>query len=1234
MPTIEIRQTATTETGFNATVTIANAEFAITVRDPFERSEERELEWYFEQWIKFPFSDGTIAQRAAQSVRAYGENLFEQVFAGRVYGAYQKVNERLSELELVIAGDPEFQGLHWEAMWDRDFQRPLAIDCLMVRQRRIRGMVNGGRVQESAVLNLLVVTARPNEENDVGYRTISRPLVEAIRDARLRVNVEIVRPGTYEAFVRHVEEKPEGFYHVVHFDLHGGVMTYEQFQKYDRRSGNYTFQRGYGLAELAAYPGVKAFLFFEGAATGQAVPVTADEMAQRLQGRGIPICMLNACQSGKQVPVAEPDTEPGVAMPDDRETSLGARLMDAGMQLVVAMGYSVTVDAAKLLMGRVYGELFAGRGLPEALRLGRRSLFDQKGRSVYFNQRVDLEDWLLPVVYGNGGVDLRLRAMTGAEESEYFTQQATGYRFGGATYGFVGRDLDILKLEKLLLRHGVVLVQGMGGTGKTTLLRYLQDWWVQTNFVEGAVYFGYDTKAWTLEQMMFEIARSLFSEGDCRSFLALPSIAQVGKLVQELRSRRLGLMLDNLESVTGQALAIPNTLPEEERAKIGDFLERIAGGKTIVLLGSRGREEWLRSSFTRDGIEFRYELRGLDGEARSLLAKKVLERHVPDGERRRTIADREFGRLQGLLAGYPLAIEVVLANLGRQSVAEVWAGLEGADVSLDRVGGRTESILKCVEYSHSNLSVGAQKLLLCLAPFSGFIDRSDLGNYAEQLQKLEPFRDYPFEQFDEAVGEAIAWGLLAPFENNPGLLSIQPVFPYFLKTKLAQEDEATREALRTGFKQHYLGLAGSYGQLMKSKDAQERQLGIFFCRLEYENLYSALQVCLARQETIGIFFCLNTYLRLTNDVQSNLKLAEFVCEQLESYAPQFLQGEQGYQISFALERLGNCYLTVQSYTQARQQYEKALKVYEVLDSIEERQKQLWMATDYHQLGRVAQELREFEQARADYQQALQIKVEFNDRYEQASTYHQLGKVAQDLREFEQARADYQQALQIYVEFDDRYEQASTYHNLGKVAQDLREFEQARADYQQALQIFVEFNDRYSQAYTHHNLGIVAQKLCEFEQARADYQQALQIKVEFGDRYSQASTYHQLGIVAQDLREFEQARADYQHALQIFIEFGDRYSQASTYHNLGMVAQDLREFEQARADYQRALQIKVEFGDRHSQANTHHQLGLLAEAEGNLVEARAALQQAMAIFTEFGDEYGMAIVQRNLDRLSG
>ncbi|KAM3097887.1 tetratricopeptide repeat protein [Phormidesmis sp. 146-35] len=1224
MPTIEIRQTS----GFEAIVAIAGSEFEIAVGDPFAEQDEKQLEWYFEEWIKFPFSDETIAKQVAESVRSYGENLFQQVFGDpEAYAAYKSL--KVSELEILIKGSPEFQGLHWEAMRDPKAAHPLAINGVMVRQKRVQGKAITRAIEPSTVLNLLIVTARPNEEKDVGYRTISRPMVEAIRDGQLPVNVEIVRPGTYKAFLDHVEGKPEGFYHVVHFDLHGGLMAYEQFQKTVPTGEKYLFQRGPRLEKLPEYAGVKAFLFFEGDESGQAVAVTADEIVGELQDRGIPVCILNACQSGKQVR-ANGDAD----RIDERETSLGARLMDAGMQMVVAMAYSVTVDAAKVLMQRVYGELFAGEALSKAVRAGRRELFDRKSRSVYFNQQVDLEDWLLPVVYGNQPVNFGLREMTFAESDAYFANQGTEYRFAGATYGFVGRDLDILKLEKGLLRHGVMLLQGMGGTGKTTLLRYLQDWWVQTGFVERVFYFGYDVRAWTLEQMMFEIASVIFSDVEMRQFQAMRLEARVGRLVQVLRSRRYGLMLDNLESVTGQALAIQNTLPGEEQGRIREFLDRIAGGKSIALLGSRSREEWLKSAY-RDN---RYELRGLDQEARSQLAKKVLERHVLDGAKRKAIlADREFERLMRLLAGYPLAIEVVLANLGRQSVAQVLAGLDAADVKLDRPGEKTESILKCVEYSHSNLSAEAQKLLLCLAPFSGVFNRLVLPTYAKQLKKLEPFQEYRFEQFDEAIQEAVSWGLLSPIPiDNPNLLEIQPVFPYFLKTKLDQLDVGTCEAISESFKNLYQELAEAFDQLMNSKKPQDRQQGIDCFRWESENLFKALKICLEKQECINISFCLGNYFDVINDSRSELELSTIVCNAIDTYSESFLSSNLGYQAAWDYTRRAIVSTKFRRYSEAKRLYEKAIEVLDSLSNIQERKKQLWKADNYYNLGFNLQEMRQYGEARHNYRKALQIYVEYNDCSKQANIYTGLGTVAREMREYEEARHNYRQALQIFIELNDRYNQSGTHNNLGVVAQDIQDYEEAWDNYEQALQILVEFNDRYKQGSIYANLGIVANNSQKYEKAYHCYRQALQIFIEFNDRYSQARIYYNLSTMAREIQEYEKAEHNCRQALQIFIEFGDRHSQALTYYQLGRVAQELRQCKEARHIYLQALQIFIEFKDRFYQARIHNQLGLLAEAEGDVSGARAYLQTAMGMYAELNNRYYIAMTQmtqRNLDRLS-
>ncbi len=1175
MPVITIREEGKTETGFEATLRFAGEEYFVTITEPFTTKEEKELEWYFEEWLECPFSDTTIAQRAAASIKKYGENLFNQVFTDRnAYSEYQQLRRGQNPLQIEIVGKtPEFQALHWEALWEPGFPRPLAVDCVMVRKSIKRGAKQAD-VPQSPVINLLVVTARPNEEQDVGYRTISRPLIEAIENSQLAVNVELLRPGTYEALARHLEEKGAGFYHIIHFDAHGALMKYQEIQN-EATAKPYAYQVRWGRYDLQRYDGVKAFLFLEGETKGNADPVEATELANLLTGKGIPVCLLNACQSGKQVKNPTPSPSPsgfasrlrretrlqrwthrqrgartaGDAENDYRETSLGSQLMAAGMQMVAAMGYTVTVDAAKLMMQQVYTHLFDNKEITEAIRLGRLELFNDKKRKAYFNQEIDLEDWLLPVVYSNQAVKFNLREFTPQEEEQFWQTEGERYRFTPPEYGFFGRDLEILKIEKSLLRHNILLLQGMGGTGKTTLLRYLRQWWQRTGFAKDVFYFGYDEKAWNLEQIILEIGNQIYDRFD--NFHRMLPEPKKQKLLKTLRAESYILILDNLESVTGQPLAIQNTLPEAERNQIKDFLTRLVGGETRVVLGSRSREDWLQATTFKSNI---YELQGLDKEALSDLAEAILQRHVTEKRIPSIRQDDNFQQLMKLLAGYPLAMEVVLANLKNQSPKEILAALQSADVKLDTPSEeKTKSILKCVEYSHSNLSPEAQNLLLCLAPFSGFIFSSAIPNYIKHLQILESFKDYHFEKFDEAIQEAIHWGLLSPINLTPSpsptrrggeedspLLAIQPVFPYFLKTKLEVLDKETREALQKGFKNHYQDLADSYNDLMESKDAQERQLGREFCRLEYENLYNALQICLEKQESISIHFCLNKYFELMNDNQSNLKLAEMVCQRLEKYPPAFIKGKLGYQIPLGIARLGNCQLSAKQYQQARKSYEKTLQLFDALEGEAERQKQLWKAVSYHQLGIVAQDLREFEEARRNYQQALQIKIEFGDRYSSASTYHQLGIVAQNLREFEEARRNYQQALQIKIEFGDRYSSASTYHQLGRVAQEKREFEQARRNYQQALQISIEFGDRYSSARIYHELGRVAQELREFEEARRNYQQALQIKIEFGDRYKCAGTYAQLGLLAEAEENYTEARANLQKALEIYVEYKDEY----------------------------------------------------------------------------------------------
>ena len=70
-------------------------------------------------------------------------------------------------------------------------------------------------------INILIVYARPQGTRDVPHRLASSAVLEAAAKSRRLIHIDIVRPGTFEAFIEHLNTKPVGCYQLVHFDVHG-----------------------------------------------------------------------------------------------------------------------------------------------------------------------------------------------------------------------------------------------------------------------------------------------------------------------------------------------------------------------------------------------------------------------------------------------------------------------------------------------------------------------------------------------------------------------------------------------------------------------------------------------------------------------------------------------------------------------------------------------------------------------------------------------------------------------------------------------------------------------------------------------------------------------------------------------------------------------------------------------------------------------------------------------------
>lgn len=310
----------------------------------------RELRWYLERFLDYPFSPDTErADRLLAALNAWGQTAFTSLFAsgrGRDY-FHDATRDGAEQLRLHISSDdPAVLGWPWEALRDPGGGL-VVLESLVERTlNRLRDPIPLPEGLPKDRVNILLVTARPYAA-DVSYRSISRTLVELIAKQGLPAEVTVLRPPTFERLREHLAERP-AHYHILHFDGHGGYGVPAA---------------GGGLATRHTFDvGPQGSLVFE-QEDGSPDPVTAETLSQLLREHRLPAVVLNACQSATIDDHAE-----------NAFASVAAALVRAGVRSVVAMAYSLYVSGAQEFMPALYRRLFERGDLAEAARAGRQPM--------------------------------------------------------------------------------------------------------------------------------------------------------------------------------------------------------------------------------------------------------------------------------------------------------------------------------------------------------------------------------------------------------------------------------------------------------------------------------------------------------------------------------------------------------------------------------------------------------------------------------------------------------------------------------------------------------------------------------------------------------------------------------------------------------------------------------------------------------------------------------------------
>ena len=1120
----------------------------VTFKHPFDSKVLADLRWYLEEYLRFPYGlEPEKAKKIEQQLQAWGQQLFDLVFrsSDKAREFFQEATRAgLDKCEISIVSDnPAVLNLPWELLFTPDYQFLAPLLAGMYRSLSEYAVRADMGEMSDEQLNILLVIARPYGAKDINFQTIARPMLEALKPIQKQVNLTVLRPPSLKQFEAELNAR-KGFYHIVHFDGHG-----------DFQADSKTVQTQYGkLGE--------GVLVFEDA-NGNPEIVTAREIAQYLNDCRVPVFVLNACKSGQAG--------------EEAFSSVAGQLVKLGAKGVVAMAYSVYATGAKHFMARLYGELVRGQDIASAVAAGRKSMSIDKQRPSP-KGLLPLQDWLVPVLYQQEPCrPFRPKAATPSfadlmGESDTEATLAVDLPDVSA-YGFIGRDYDILCLERAFRQNHVVLLQGMGGVGKTELAGGFARWLGDTQGRTGGVFFTSFERGAGLSQVVNQIGRALGGE----KFSSLSSEKQQAVVRQHLQTNPCLLIWDNFEPVNGFPQGNQPLVPAAERESLKQFLKQLRGGNSWVLITSRREENWLDCGYALR------ELKGLVQPDAEELAARILQEAGVD----RAKLPGEYLELLKLLGGHPLSLRVVLRHLKTQSPVQLIEALRrGLDTFKGaEEEGREKSLTVSLDYSFANLSERARQHL----PFLGlFCDRVD----AHWLDYFSANPDNDWGQAYRAVfgenlqksdwigllNEATAAGILEHLEDVwETIYKIHPALPWYLRQQLdkmgSQEVISTLEKKLLGF---YGALADNYLKKLINK-AEEATCVL---RVEEPNLLQQLRLAEQQQE----WAYAHAILQFLGAVYTRW-----------GRKPEFKSLRKR-----ALDQIGVHLAKAKAKGKAAFIFWIYLRVMDANEALESAD----LAT-----------------ARAVYQEIINKLVALNDpSFNEyiAMIYHNLGAVSQKQRRFEDAIAFYHKALQIKEDAGYFYSAASDYHNLGVVAQEQRRFDDAIAFYQKSLKICEDAGDLYSAADNYHHLGIVAQEQRPFD-AIAFYNKALQIFEDAGDFYKAATVYHNLGVGSQKQRHFEDAITFYHKALQIFEDAGDFYSAASDYSNLGIIAQEQRRFEDAVAYFQKAFAALSAANDWHKASSTLTAWGRTLEIQSNWTEAVKIYIQALAIDIEHNSE---------------
>ena len=230
------------------------------------------------------------------------------------------------------------------------------------------------------------------------------------------------------------------------------------------------------------------------------------------------------------------------------------------------------------------------------------------------------------------------------------------------------------------------------------------------------------------------------------------------------------------------------------------------------------------------------------------------------------------------------------------------------------------------------------------------------------------------------------------------------------------------------------------------------------------------------------------------------------------------------------------------------------------------------------LGLSHSRLGEMPKATVYFEHGLVIMHEIGDRLGEGHALGGLGGINLVLGEIQKAIGYIERELVIAREIGSRHSESVALVQLGIAYAKLGEVQKSIGYNEQALVISREIGDQRGEGNALGNLGTAHTSLGEVEIAIGYHEQALVISREIGDREGEGNDLGSMGNAYASLGEIQNAIDCYEENLVIVREIGHRLGEGNTLGNLGRAYAGLGEIQKATSLLQQAKAIGEQIGD--------------------------------------------------------